>query len=190
MTKCFTHWKLMSRLTESSFWDMVCIHWLLSCIHLFNCSLMQMSNQPIRLQQQFSAFSHVDIIKMTCWISNWASEWGRKGSFVTLNVAWLLMADIPVCSKAAEQLGFSHMSFWVYREWSEKQKISSEWQFSGAKCLDEEKQFQLTADYFHPFTTTVYSSSDGYFQLDNTMLQSSHHLKLVFGLNSHQISVR
>lgn len=86
---------------------MVCIHWLLSCIHLFNCSLMQMSNQPIRLQQQFSAFSHLDIIKMICWISNWA----------TLNVAWLLMADTPVCSKAADQLGFSHMSFSrVYRE--------------------------------------------------------------------------
>ncbi len=34
-------------------------------------------------------------------------------------------------SKTADLLGFSHTK----KEWSEKEKISSEWQFSEQKCL-------------------------------------------------------
>ncbi len=32
-------------------------------------------------------------MKTTCWSSNRASEWGRKGILVTLNVEWLLVPD-------------------------------------------------------------------------------------------------
>ncbi len=41
-------------------------------------------------------------------------------------------------SKTADLLGFSCSTIsWVYREWSEKEKISSEWQLCGQKCLVE-----------------------------------------------------
>ncbi len=55
---------------------------------------------------------------------------------MTLNMEWLLVPDGLSISKTADLLGFSHTTISrVYREWSEKEKISSEWQLCGRKCL-------------------------------------------------------
>ncbi len=49
-------------------------------------------------------------------------------------------------------------------------------------CLNATAYLIIVADYVYPFMTTVYPSSDGYFQQDNApcdMSQSSNHLRLV-----------
>ncbi len=78
-------------------------------------------------------------MKTTCWSSNRASEWGRKGFkwLWTWNGCWCRRADLSI-SQTADLLGFSHTTISrVYRERSEKEKISSERQLCGRKCLVE-----------------------------------------------------
>ncbi len=120
-------------------------------------------------------------------------------------------ADLSI-PKNADLLGFSRTT--ISREWSEKEKISSESRFllrhSGSKfgvknkkawvilprlngsgcwwwcnyggifswhtlgplvpiehCLNTTVFLSIVADHLHPFMTTVYPSSDEYFQQDN-----------------------
>ncbi len=63
-------------------------------------------------------------MKTTCWSSNRASEWEERG------FKWLILLGFYW-----DLLGFSRTTIWVYREWSEKEKISSERQLCGWKCL-------------------------------------------------------
>ncbi len=73
----------------------------------------------------------------TCWSSNRASEWGRRdlSDFEHGMIVGARRAGLNI-SKTADLLGFSHTIISsVYREWSEKEKISSERQLCGRKCL-------------------------------------------------------
>ncbi len=45
--------------------------------------------------------------------------------------------------------------------------------------LNATAYLSIVADHVHPFMTTVYPSSDDYFQQDNAPSQSSNHLRLV-----------
>ncbi len=45
--------------------------------------------------------------------------------------------------------------------------------------LNATAYLNIVADHVRPFMTTVYPSSDGYFQQDNAPSQSSNHLRLV-----------
>ncbi len=65
--------------------------------------------------------------------------------------------------------------------------------------LNATAYLSIVADHVHPFMTTVYPSSDGYFQQDNvTKLKSSQtsFLNMTMsslysnGLHSHQISIQ
>lgn len=70
--------------------------------YLLICWLTQKSDQPVSWQHCIQTGS--------CWSSNWASGWGIKVSYVTLN--WFTETRLI-------------------------RKISSEWQLSVWKCLDD-----------------------------------------------------
>ncbi len=77
-------------------------------------------------------------MKTTCWSSNRASEWEKKGDLSDFESGMFVgarRADLSI-SKTADLLGFSRTTIAkVYRDWSKKEKISSEWQLCGQKCL-------------------------------------------------------
>ncbi len=127
-------------------------HQPLYSVLLFNCLVTQIADQPITWQQ-LNAFRHLDVVKTIFWSSNRASEWGKKGDLNDFECRMLVGARRAYLSisKTADLLGFSHTTISrVYRELSEKYKISSERQLCGRKCLvdirDQRRMGRLVRD--------------------------------------------
>ncbi len=102
-------------------------------MHLFNCLVTQIANQPITWQQlNASRCGEDDLLKFKPSI-----RMGKKGDLSDFErgmVVGARRAGLSI-SKTADLLGFSHTTISRnYREWSEKEKISSEQQLCGRKC--------------------------------------------------------
>ncbi len=151
-------------------------------MHLFNCLVTQIANQPITWQQ-LNAFRHLDVVKTTCWSSNRASEWGRKGDLSNFErgmVVGARRAGLSI-SKTADLLGFSRTNISrVYREWSEKEKISSERQLCGQKrVVDVRGQRTMGRLVRDDRKTTVTQINTRYNQgMQNTISERTTHRTL------------
>lgn len=98
-------------------------------VGLFNGSLMQISNHP-NMSQQFKAFRHVDMVKSSCWNSNWASGRRINGSCLVIGArqAGLGISDI------------SHTAISrIDKEWSGKEKIPSRQQSLKQMCYNSRR---------------------------------------------------
>lgn len=109
------------------------VHWRLYYVPLFNCSLTHVSNLPTTWQQ-LSVFRHDqdNLLKF-----NKSILMGKGGdlSYIELYIG---CCQVGWCEyfRTAERLEFLHTTISrVYREWSEKEKMSSERQFCGQKLL-------------------------------------------------------
>lgn len=79
-------WKLKKKLFTSRLKKRGHLWSIYTNTSLLSCSLIQITNQTIKLQQH--AFRHV---KTTQWSLNRALEWQRKMIIETLEAAWLLV---------------------------------------------------------------------------------------------------
>lgn len=80
-------WKLKKKLFTSRLKKRGHLWSIYTNTSLLSRSLIQITNQAIKLQQ-LNAFRHV---KTTQWSLNWALEWQRKMIIETLEAAWLLV---------------------------------------------------------------------------------------------------
>lgn len=90
---------------------------------------MPSCHQPITWQQR-RAFRHVDVVRMTRWGLEWASEVERKRGFKWIWRCFLLLDEasgLSVSQTAAHLLGFSlPVISRLYREQFQKEKLSSD----------------------------------------------------------------
>ncbi len=104
---------------------------------------------------------------------------------------WWQTAGLSI-SKTADLLGISRTTISrVYIEWSEKEKISSEWQLCGRKCLVDvrghRRMGRLVRDYRKATVTQITRYNQG---IQNTISERTTHRTLKQMVNSrrpHQV---
>ncbi len=174
-------------------------------MHLFNCLVTQIANQPITWQQ-LNAFRHLNVVRTTSWSSTAAEDLTgcRSCQLRTGNGGYnshRLTKIGKIDNRRFKNVAWSYESRFLLRHSDGRVKIwRKEHESMDPSCLVSTVQaggrggvmvwgifswhtlgllvpidhrlnatayLSIVADHVHPFMTTVFPSSDDYFQQDN-----------------------
>ncbi len=157
----------------------VCIHSPATLeVHLFNCLVTQIANQPITWQQ-LNAFRHLDVVK-TCWSST-EHQNGEERGFKWLNVEWLLVPDglVWVFHKLLIYWDFHTQPSLGFTENGQKKRNIQWAAVVGRKCLVDVRGQRRMDRLVRDRKTTVTLITTRYNQdLQNTISEHTTHRTL------------